>query len=194
MASPSESAAETAGVTQLLNRWIDGDDAALQRVTPMVYDELRRIARGVFAGERQGHTLEPTALVHEAYEKLVSVDSTWQNRAHFYALAARMMRRLLVNHAKARHASKRGGNALRMTLHEDAVGAQDTDEDVLALDAALAELAAFDERKARVLEAHYFGGLTQPETATALSISESTVRRELRIAKAWLKKQLSEAG
>lgn len=181
------------GVTQLLNRWIDGDEAALERVTPMVYDELRRIARGVFAGERHSHTLQPTALVHEAYSKLIGVDATWQNRAHFYALAARMMRRLLVNHANARSASKRGGGALCVTLREDAVGGVDVDEDVLALDAALAELASFDERKAKVLEAHYFGGLTQPDTAAALRISESTVRRELRIAKAWLRKRLSEA-
>ncbi len=191
---PPESMMEPSGVTQLLNRWIDGDKEALESVTPLVYDELRRIARGVFARERDGHTLEPTALVHEAYARLIDVNSTWQNRAHFYALAARMMRRLLVNHAKARSANKRGGDALRVTLHEESVGAQSMDEDVLALDAALAELAAFDERKARVLEAHYFGGLTQPETAAVLDISESTVRRELRVAKAWLRKRLSEAS
>ena len=185
---------DTSGVTQLLNRWIDGDEAALEQVTPMVYDELRRIARGVFARERSGHTLQPTALVHEAYSKLIDVDATWQDRAHFYALAARLMRRLLVNHARARNAGKRGGNALRVTLHEEAVGANSIDEDVLALDAALAELAAFDARKAKVLEAHYFGGLTQPETAAVLDISESTVRRELRIAKAWLRKRLSESA
>ena len=191
---PPESMMEPSGVTQLLNRWIDGDKEALESVTPLVYDELRRIARGVFARERDGHTLEPTALVHEAYARLIDVNSTWQNRAHFYALAARMMRRLLVNHAKARSANKRGGDALRVTLHEESVGAQSMDEDVLALDAALAELAAFDERKACVLEAHYFGGLTQPETAAVLDISESTVRRELRVAKAWLRKRLSEAS
>ncbi|MEE4163004.1 MAG: ECF-type sigma factor [Woeseiaceae bacterium] len=186
--------AEASDVTQLLNRWTDGDDAALEQVTPLVYDELKRIANGVFARESNGHTLQPTALVHEAYAKLVDVDVTWQDRAHFYALAARMMRRLLVNHAKARNAGKRGGGALRVTLYEDAVGMHDADEDVIALDAALAELASFDERKARVLEAHYFGGLTQPETAAVLGISESTVRREERVAKAWLRKRLSETG
>ncbi|MEM1175267.1 MAG: ECF-type sigma factor [Pseudomonadota bacterium] len=190
---PPDRMNDDSGVTQLLNRWIDGDNEALESVTPLVYDELRRIAHSVFARERGGHTLEPTALVHEAYAKLIDVNSTWQNRAHFYALAARMMRRLLVNHANARNASKRGGDALRVTLHEESVGASTIDEDVLALDAALAELAAFDERKARVLEAHYFGGLTQTETAAVLDISESTVRRELRIAKAWLKKRLSES-
>jgi RNA polymerase sigma factor (TIGR02999 family) len=183
---------EAAGVTQLLNRWVEGDEAALERVTPMVYDELRRIARVVFSRERAGHTLQPTALVHEAYSKLIEVDATWQDRAHFYALAARMMRRLLVNHAKARNAGKRGGDALRITLQEEAVGAADINEDVLALDEALAELATFDERKAIVLEAHYFGGLTQPETAAVLNISESTVRREERVAKAWMRKRLVE--
>lgn len=185
---------DMSGVTQLLNRWVGGDEAALERVTPMVYDELRRIAHGVFSGERRGHTLQPTALVHEAYVKLIDVDATWQDRAHFYALAARMMRRLLVNHARARNAGKRGGNVLRVTLLEDAVGENDIDEDVLALDAALAELASFDERKAKILEAHYFGGLNQVETATVMDISESTVRRELRIAKAWLRKRLNETG
>jgi len=184
--------ADVADVTQLLNRWVEGDEAALERVTPLVYDELRRIARGVFARERNGHTLQPTALVHEAYAKLIHVDATWQDRAHFYALAARMMRRLLVNHAKARNAGKRGGDALKVTLHEDAVGKEAVNEDVLALDAALAELATFDPRKAQVLEAHYFGGLTQFETAAVLEVSESTVRREERIAKAWLRKRLSD--
>ncbi|MEM9688305.1 MAG: ECF-type sigma factor [Pseudomonadota bacterium] len=183
-----------ADVTQLLNRWVDGDEAALERVTPLVYGELRRIARGVFARERNGHTLQPTALVHEAYAKLIHVDATWQDRAHFYALAARMMRRLLVNHAKALKAEKRGGDSLKVTLDEDAVGRDAINEDILALDAALAELATFDSRKAEVLEAHYFGGLTQLETAAVLDISESTVRREERVAKAWLRKRLSEGS
>jgi len=170
---------------------VDGDAGAIDEVTPLVYEELRRIARGVFSREQQGHTLQPTALVHEAYAKLVAVDTTWQNRAHFYALAARMMRRLLVNHAVARNAGKRGGDAIRMTLAEDQVAAREPDEDVLALDAALAELASFDPRKAQVLELHYFGGLTQPESAAVLGISESTVRREMRVAKAWLKRALA---
>lgn len=177
-------------ITQLLNRMAGGDEHALNEVTPLIYDELKRIARGIFSGERQGHTLQPTALVHEAYAKLVSVETDWQDRAHFYALAARMMRRLLVNHAAAKHASKRGGNALRMTLQDDQLAARQPTEDVIALDEALAELASFDARKAQVLELHYFGGLSQPEAATVLSISESTVRRELRIAKAWLRKTL----
>lgn len=159
---------------------------------PVIYEELKRIARGVFSGERQGHTLQPTALVHEAYAKLIGADITWQNRAHFYALAARMMRRLLVNYAKARNAEKRGGEALRVTLEERKLAGCQPDENVLALDAALAELAVLDPRKAQVLELHYFGGLTQPEAATALGISESTIRREERVAKAWLRKALDD--
>ena len=185
MQSPAE-------ITQLLNRWVDGDDEALERVAPIVYEELKRIARGVFSSERQGHTLQPTALVHEAYAKLIGIDVTWQNRAHFYALAARMMRRLLVNYANARNAEKRGGDMLRVTLEEHNLSDHQPDEDVLALDAALAELSTLDLRKAQVLELHYFGGLTQPEAATALGVSESTVRRELRVAKAWLRKLLSK--
>lgn len=189
---PPETGRDSSDVTQLLNRWVQGDDQALQRVTPMVYDELRRIAGNVFSRENRGHTLQPTALVHEAYTKLIDVETTWQNRAHFFALAARMMRRLLVNHAQARNAAKRGGDALHITLQEDAHAEQAVDQDVLALDAALAELATFDERKAKILEAHYFGGLTQPETGAVLKLSESTVRRELRVAKAWLRKRLAD--
>lgn len=181
-------------ITRLLNRGADGDAAAMEEVAPVVYDELKRIARGVFSGERPGHTLQPTALVHEAYARLVGIDVTWENRAHFYALAARMMRRLLVNYANARRTEKRGGDALRVTLEEQKLAARQPGEDVLALDAALAELATFDARKARVLELHYFGGMTQPEAAAALGISESTVRRELRIAKAWLRKSLDESS
>jgi len=177
-------------ITQLLNRWADGDAEAEHQVAPVIYEELKRIARGVFAGERQGHTLQPTALVHEAYARLIGVDVTWQNRAHFYALAARMMRRLLVNYANARSAEKRGGDILRVTLEEQKLAEHQPTEDVLALDAALVELSTFDMRKAQTLELHYFGGLSQPEVATALGISESTVRREMRVAKAWLRKTL----
>ena len=177
-------------ITQLLNRMVDGDRGAADEVTPLIYEELKRIARGVFSRERQGHTLQPTALVHEAYARLVGVDTNWRDRAHFYALAARMMRRLLVNHAVAKKADKRGGDVFRMTLQEDQVAAREPGEDVVALDEALAELATFDPRKAQILELHYFGGLTQPEASAVLSISESTIRRELRVAKAWLRKAL----
>jgi len=182
---------QSSDITQLLNRWVDGDEAALSSVTPLVYDELKKMARRIFSRESPSHTLQPTALVHEAYEKLIGVDAEWQNRAHFYALAARMMRRLLVNHANSRRAQKRGGDALQVTLHEELHAGKSPDEDVLELDMALAELGANDERKSSILELHYFGGLTHEQIAVAMDISESTVRRELRVAKIWLRKSLS---
>ena len=177
-------------ITQLLNRWSDGEENARDAVTPMIYDELKRIAENVFRRERSRQTLQPTALVHEAYEKLVGVDVEWENRAHFFALAARMMRRLLVNHANSRAAQKRGGDALRVTLTEAMLAADEAEDDVLALDEALTQLAAMDERKANVLELHYFGGLTQPEIGRVLDASESTIRREFKLARIWLKKLL----
>ena len=180
-------------ITQLLNRWADGDEGARDAVAPLIYDELKRIARNVFRRESARQTLQPTALVHEAYEKLVGVDVEWQDRGHFFALAARMMRRLLVNHANSRVAQKRGGGALRVTLNDAVHGAQDADEDVLALDEALNRLSEQDARKATVLELHYFGGLTQPEIGEVLETSESTVRREFKLARIWLKKLMSEA-
>ena len=181
-------------ITELLNRWSAGDDGARDAVAPLIYDELKRIARGVFRDESARHTLQPTALVNEAYVKLVGVDVEWQNRSHFYALTARMMRRLLVNHANSRAAKKRGGDALRVTLHETLHGGPEAEEDVLALDEALSQLAEMDPRKADVLELHYFGGLTQPEIGEALDISESTVRREFKLARIWLRKLLSDAA
>jgi len=185
---------EPGEITQLLNDWVGGDDVALSLVTPLIYDELKKIARQVFSHESPGHTLQPTALVHEAYVKLIGIDGEWQNRAHFYALAARLMRRLLVNHANARSAKKRGGDVLKVTLHDDVVGDTSGDEGVLELNMALEELADIDERKAATLELHYFGGLTHDQIATALSISESTVRRELRAGKAWLRKLMSDGN
>ena len=181
-------------ITQLLNRWSAGDDSARDAVAPMIYDELKNIARGVFRGEGGQHTLQPTALVNEAYVKLVGVDVEYQDRSHFYALAARMMRRLLVNHANSRAAKKRGGGALKVTLHEALHAEKEAEEDVLALDEALTGLAEMDERKAGILELHYFGGLTQPEIGEVLDISESTVRREFKLARIWLKKLLSDAA
>jgi len=181
-------------ITQLLNRWSAGDNNARDEVAPLIYDELKDIARGVFRRENARHTLQPTALVHEAYEKLVGVEIEWQDRTHFFALAARMMRRLLVNHARSRAALKRGGDVLRVTLHESLHGANDADEDVLALDEALNQLADMDARKANVLELHYFGGLTQEEIGQSLGISESTTRREFKLARIWLRKLLSDAA
>lgn len=179
-------------ITQLLNKWSAGDNQARDVVAPLIYDELKKIARGVFRNENARHTLQPTALVHEAYEKLVDVDLEWQNRSHFFALAARMMRRLLVNHAKNRTAQKRGGGALRMTLQDDMHAEPDAEEDVLALDEALTQLAAMDERKANVIELHFFGGLTQPQIGEVLDVSESTVRREYKLARIWLRKLLND--
>lgn len=181
-------------ITQLLNRWSAGDESARDRVTPLIYEELKQIARGVFRRENARHTLQPTALVHEAYENLVGVKLEWQDRRHFFALAARMMRRLLVNHANGRAAQKRGGGALRVTLHDADLREPDGEEEVLALDEALTQLAAHDERQSQVLELHYFGGLTQPEIGEVLSISESTVRREFKLARIWLRKLLDDAS
>jgi RNA polymerase sigma factor (TIGR02999 family) len=186
--SPPPDAGE---ITRLLREWSDGDAAALESLTPLVYGELQQIARRLFGRESPGHTLQPTALVHEAYEKLIGVDTDWQDRTHFYALAARMMRRLLVNHANARNAAKRGGDALRVTLDESAVGSS-ADEDLLDLDEALSRLAGFDERMASILELHYFGGLTHEQAARVVGVSEPTSRRDLRLAKAWLRKYMSE--
>mgnify|MGYP006296673937 FL=1 len=178
-------------ITRLLREWSEGDAAALESLTPLVYGELRRIAQRLFGSESPGHTLQPTALVHEAYEKLIGVDTDWQDRTHFYALAARMMRRLLVNHANARKAAKRGGDALRVTLDESAMGGN-AEEDLLDLDDALSKLAGFDERMARILELHYFGGLTHEQAARVVGVSEPTSRRDLRLARAWLRKYMSE--
>ncbi len=184
--------ADSNDITLLLNQWSEGSDRARDLVAPMIYQELKQIARNAFRGEGAQHTLQPTALVHEAYEKLVGVEIDWQDRGHFFALAARMMRRLLVNHAKSRGALKRGGNALHMTLHEDAHAESAAEEDVLALNEALTQLAELDDRKANILEMHYFGGLTQPQMANVLDVSESTVRREFKLARIWLKKLLDD--
>ena len=179
-------------ITMLLNSWQDGDEAALDQLTVSVYDELRRLARSAFRSERAGHTLQPTALVNEAFMKLVDADVSWQNRAHFYALSARMMRRILVNHAEARNAKKRGGPQVALTLDEGMVSAQPADERFDALDEAVTALAVFDARKADLVELQIFGGLTFEEMAEVTGLSSSTLDRELRAAKAWLKKTIAE--
>jgi len=178
---------EQAPITELLAEWRSGNPDALERLTPLVYSELKRLAERMFRGESAGHTLQPTALVNEAFEALVHMDVPWQDRAHFFALSARLMRRILVNHANARRAAKRGGGGLRVTLNEEA--SPETggpDEDILALDSALTALALENSRRAQVIELHYFGGLTYPQIATTLSMSESTVHEDLRGAKSWL--------
>jgi len=179
-------------VTQLLTEWSDGDQAALDQLVPLVYEELRRLARHFMKRERAGHTLQTTALVNEAYLRLVDQKHThWQNRAHFFAIAAQLMRRILVDQARRRQYQKRGGGALQVTLsHAESL----TDEkapDLIALDDALRSLAEMDPRRSQVVELRFFGGLSIPETAEVLKVSETTVERDWMIAKAWLHKTIA---
>lgn len=171
--------------TALLVRWKNGDRNALDQLLPLVYDELRRLARSYLRRERSQHTLQSTALVHEAYLRLVDQNVDWQSRAHFFGIAAQMMRRILVDHARARHAAKRG-DGLKVTLDEGMALAEAQSLDVLALDRALNELAKVDEQQGKVVELRYFAGLSIEETAEAMSISAATVKREWTMAKAWL--------
>ncbi|MBL8326554.1 MAG: sigma-70 family RNA polymerase sigma factor [Rubrivivax sp.] len=177
-------------VTRLLGAWRAGDEQALAELTPLVYRELHRLARGAMRGERPGHTLQATALVHEAFIELSDARVDWVDRAHFYAIAARQMRRILVNHAEAHRAAKRGGGQPHAPLTEalDVVGTPSAE--ITDLDDALRRLEAFDARKAQALELHYFGGLTYDEIAAVLQVSPSTVDTELRFAKAWLRTRL----
>lgn len=177
-------------ITLLLQSWQEGDKAALDELATTVYDELRRLARSAFRGERAGHTLQPTALVNEAFVKLVNADISWQSRAHFFALSARMMRRILVNHAQSRSAQKRGGPAIAVTFHNSRVGETEPDERIEELDDALSELAQIYPRKADLVELQIFGGLTFEEMSEVSGLSSSTLTRELRMARAWLKQRL----
>lgn len=180
-------------VTRLLDEWrSSGDERAMDRLIPLVYDELRGLAAARLRGERQDHTLQPTALVHEAYARLVQADVGYQNRTHFFAVAAQMMRRILVDHARRIQSAKRGGGAVAITLNDELAGAETKGPDVLALDEALTRLAGMEPRKAQVVELHFFGGLTYAETARALDISEATVDRDLRMAKAWLAAEMAD--
>jgi RNA polymerase sigma-70 factor (ECF subfamily) len=181
-------------VTELLVRWSNGDAAALEALTPVVYEELQRLARHYMGNERVGHTLQATALVNEAYLKLVDINQVqWQNRAHFFAMSARLMRRILVDSARSRRYKKRGGGALKVTLDEGMLIA-DPGRDLVALDDALEQLARVDERKSRVVEMRFFGGLSIEETAEALSVSPDTVMRDWKLAKAWLLRELAPRG
>jgi RNA polymerase sigma factor (TIGR02999 family) len=173
-------------VTELLLDWRRGDNDALDQLVPIIYDELRRMAARQLRSERSDHTLQPTALVHEAYGRLIGADITWNDRAHFFAVAARTMRRVLVDHARAVNRDKRGGGIVRVTLDENAAVSATDPSDVLALDEALERLALMDPRKAEVVQLHFFGGLTYDEIAEALGISAATVDRDLRMARAWL--------
>ena len=177
-------------VTALLTAWSGGDESALHELIPLVHAELRNLARRLMRAERGGHTLQTTALVNEAYVRLVDVTRVrWQDRAHFFAMSARLMRRILVDHARSRAYVKRGGGARRISLDEALVGV-DKGADLVALDDALATLAGIDERKSQVVELRFFGGLTVDETAEALHISPETVARDWRFAKTWLMREL----
>jgi RNA polymerase sigma-70 factor, ECF subfamily len=186
-ASPQE-------VTRLLNDWSGGDRSAFDKLVPLVYDELHRIARRYMSREHSGHTLQTTALVNEAYLRLV--DQTrmrWQNRAHFSAIAAQMMRRILVDHARKRLYAKRGGELLKVSLAEAAGLFGDSAADIAALDEALKSLAEIDPQQGRVVELRFFGGLTVEETAEVLGLSHDMVKREWATAKAWLYREMSES-
>lgn len=180
-------------VTNLLGAWRDGDGEALERLMPLVYDELRRMAKRYMHSQPSGHTLQTTALIHEAYLKLADQkEKGWQNRAHFFAVAARAMRHILVDHARARQAEKRGGAAAEfVSLENVAVISDERAAEVVALDDALEKLFALEERKGRVVELRYFGGLSVEETAEVLRVSPETVTRDWRFAKSWLLRELS---
>jgi RNA polymerase sigma factor (TIGR02999 family) len=181
------------GITQLLIAWSDGERAALEQLVPLVYDDLRRLAAGYMGRETPGHSLQATALVHEAYVRLIDQNRVeWRNRAHFFGVAASMMRRILVDDARKRRAEKRGGDAERITLVGDEVAAPgQSDIDVLALHESLERLAAFDRQQERIVELRYFGGLTIEETAEVVGVSAATIVREWTIAKAWLRADMS---
>lgn len=179
-------------VTQLLQAWGRGDLAAFDRLIPLVYEQLRQQARRHLRRERPGHTLQTTGLVHEAYLRLVDQrEANWQNRAQFFAIAAQMMRRVLVDHARSRHAGKRGGSAIHVTLEEATAPAEEPGVDLIELDEALTRLAALDPQQARVVELRYFTGLGIEETAQVLGVSPATVKREWTIARAWLRRELA---
>jgi RNA polymerase sigma-70 factor (ECF subfamily) len=179
-------------ITQLLIEWRDGDETALDRLIPLVYDEMRRLARYYMRRERAGHTLQTTALINEAYIRLVDHKGMrWQNRAHFYAVAAQAMRRILVDNARSRHYAKRGGGARMVELDEAATVAQQQAAEMVALDDALNDLAMLDSRQSKTVELRYFGGMSVEETAEALGVSPVTVMRDWRAAKAWLLRSLS---
>lgn len=179
-------------ITQLLLDWRNGNKEALDQLTPLLYAELRRMAASYLRRERSNHTLQPTALVNELYMQLAKMAKLeWKDRAHFFGISSYLMRQILVQHARTTNAAKRGGNVKKLSLDEALTVSEDGSSELIALDDALRELAAFDDRKSRIVEMHYFGGLTQQEMAEVLGISESTIGRELRLAHAWLFRQVS---
>ena len=179
-------------ITRLLQAWSQGDEAALKALTPLVYEELHRIAHRYMGRQPHGHTLQTSALVNEAYLRLVDVNQVnWQNRAHFFAVSAQLMRHILVDFARSRQSQKRGGEAQQVSLGEALEVSAERSADLVALDEALSLLAALDARQARVIELRFFGGLGIEETAEVLKVSEGTVRRDWRMAKAWLLRELT---
>ena len=182
-------------VTQLLLAWSDGDQAALEQLTPLVYRELRRLARGYMRQERHDHILQTTALINEAYLRLIDWKQVhWRNRAHFFGVAAQLMRRILVDFARASHQAKRGGAMRQVSLDEAAAVSVERAAEFIALDEALSRLAAIDQRRSRMVELRFFGGLNEEETAEALKVSPRTVRREWSLARAWLYRELQAGG
>ncbi len=184
--------AEGNEITQLLLAWGSGEEEAFEKLAPLVYAELHALARRYMAGERPGHTLQTTALVNEAYLRLIETSRVqWQNRAHFFAVSAQLMRRILVDFARSRNYAKRGGAAQRLSLDEAPPVAVERGADLIALDDALTALSAFDPRKAQIVELRFFGGLTEDETAEVLKVSSDTVTRDWRLAKVWLRRELT---
>ena len=184
-----------AAITRLLVGWRGGDQAALEQLIPLVHDELRRLARRHMAHERVGHTLQATALVNEAFVRLIDVQQVkWQDRAHFFAMSSRLMRRILVDFARSKGYQKRGGGAQKVSLDEALVVTNEAGHDLVGLDDALNALAAFDSRKAQVVEMRFFGGLSVEETAEALKVSVDTVMRDWKLAKAWLLRELKQSS
>jgi RNA polymerase sigma-70 factor, ECF subfamily len=178
-------------VTKLLTAWSQGNQAALDELTPLVYADLHRRARNYLRHERPDHTLQPTALIHEAYLRMIHESTPeWNDRAHFFAVASRVMRQILVDHARRHQAGKRGGGVVNVSLDEALAPATSNNADLMALDEALTKLAEFDERKCRIVEMRYFGGCTVEETAQALGVAGITIMREMRLAEAWLRRSM----
>lgn len=186
-------AATPEGVTQLLKAWGNGEQKALDRLIPLVYTELHRLAHRYMDRERSAHTLQPTALVHEMYERLIELKHvSWQNRAHFFGVSAQLMRRILVDYARSRRYTKRGGEWRQVPFNEAVAVFRDRQTDIVALDDALCTLSEIDPRKSRVVEMRFFGGMSVKEVAEVLNVSQETVQRDWRLAKAWLLRELGE--
>lgn len=196
---PGMSTLSPQDVTELLIEWQQGDATALDKLTPLIYDELRRMAHRYVNRERNGHTLQTTELVNEAYARLLGRSEAnqkirWQNRSHFFGVTAKVMRHILIDHARRRHYAKHGGDALQVSLEYAAVMSHQRAAELVALDEALDELAKLDPRKSRVVELRYFGGLSLEETAETLEVSLMTVRRDWRAARAWLYRRMRDEG